>query len=101
MHHRYLGSQIRVHVMHRRYLGSEKQFNEMYGKRIKQSRNTKCSAVEQEAGQAALDALHRQVDDHHSFLHPLHSLLAHTRMLYRQRQMWKNAFIGCRCCRLC
>jgi len=43
------------------YLGSEKQFNEMYGKRIKQSRNTKCSAVEQEAGQAALDALHRQV----------------------------------------
>jgi len=43
------------------YLGAERQFNDAYGKRIKQSRNPKCSAAEQEAGQAARDALHRQV----------------------------------------
>jgi len=43
------------------YLGTEAQFNQNYGKKIRQTRHPKCTVLEQEAGQSALDALHRQV----------------------------------------
>ena len=43
------------------YLGTEKQFNQLYGRPIKQTRSPKCTVAEHEAGEAALQALHRQV----------------------------------------
>lgn len=43
------------------FLGSEKAFNERFGKPIAASRDAKSSSKEQEAGAAALEALHKQV----------------------------------------
>lgn len=43
------------------FLGSEKAFNERFGKPIAASRDAKSSSREQEAGSAALAALHKQV----------------------------------------
>lgn len=43
------------------FLGSEKLFQERFAKPIAQSRNSKTSSKEQEAGALALEALHKQV----------------------------------------
>jgi TATA-binding protein-associated factor len=43
------------------FLGDEKQFNDLYSKPILSSRDAKASSKEQEAGELALEALHRQV----------------------------------------
>ncbi|KAK9476188.1 hypothetical protein V1514DRAFT_199606 [Lipomyces japonicus] len=43
------------------FLGTEKVFNERFAKPIGQSRNSKSSSKEQEAGALALEALHKQV----------------------------------------
>lgn len=43
------------------FLGDEKQFNDLYSKPILASRDAKASSKEQEAGELALEALHRQV----------------------------------------
>ncbi|KAK9453555.1 hypothetical protein V1511DRAFT_489822 [Dipodascopsis uninucleata] len=43
------------------FLGTEKVFNERFAKPISQSRNSKSSSKEQEAGALALEALHKQV----------------------------------------
>ncbi|KAK9467494.1 hypothetical protein V1512DRAFT_237084 [Lipomyces arxii] len=43
------------------FLGTEKIFNDRFAKPISQSRNSKSSSKEQEAGALALEALHKQV----------------------------------------
>ncbi|KAK9362462.1 hypothetical protein V1504DRAFT_448559 [Lipomyces starkeyi] len=43
------------------FLGTEKVFNDRFSKPITQSRNSKSSSKEQEAGALALEALHKQV----------------------------------------
>eukprot|EP00127_Corallochytrium_limacisporum_P006167 Clim_evm6s220 gene=Clim_evmTU6s220 len=43
------------------FLGSRQQFESQYGRIIVQARDAKASEVEQEAGQQAMDALHRQI----------------------------------------
>lgn len=43
------------------FLGTERSFNERFGKPISASRDAKSSSKEQEAGQLALEALHKQV----------------------------------------
>jgi len=43
------------------FLGTERQFQQMYSKPILASKDPKCSPKDQEAGELALEALHRQV----------------------------------------